>query len=332
MIFHCPACGTAAGELATTGTQTLFCGVCRFKYQVTAGALESRESRQITLRAQTPQYAGSHEREHEFRLRQAEGVRLVTLRTHGQDERFSGAPGDVFAIVHAMRGNTVENPVAVINQTTGSEVVVGKPGQTTRTGAVLVSGASALLVLLALIMASAPGLAALLMAAVVFAVVFLGVQHKLRPTHALTPGQQAALSRAALLLQEKAELEGRMEHIRGDRRDKAEIQNKLIALRSKMEDVGAELYQTRIDRINGALPLLDEKLALDDRLLDAYTRRVRMMEIEIESQSSAGVLPDDLSEQFAARQREIEEIEARTSDVKLLLSANEEVERFLKDG
>lgn len=332
MIFHCPACGTAAGELATTGTQTLFCGACRFKYHVTAGALESRESREITLRPQTPQYAGSHEREYEFRLRQPEGVRVVTLRTRGRDEQFTGARDDVVAIVHAMRGNVVENAVAVINQTTGNEVVIGQPGQTTRTGALLIAAVASFLSFLAAAAAGAPELFALLMPVAVFAFVFFMIQHKLKPTHTLTPGQRSALDRTSLLLREKTQVEQRMADIRNDRREKVEIHGKLLALRAKMEDVGAELYQTRIDRINGALPLLDEKVALNDRLLDAYARRVKMMEIELESQSSADALPEDLAEQFAARQIEIEAIESRTSDVKLLLSANEEVERFVRGG
>lgn len=330
MIFHCPACGTAAGELAVAGTQTLFCGACRFKYQVTAGALESRESREITLRPQTPQYPGSHEREYDLRLRQGDGVRVVTLRTRGRDEQFTAARNDVVAVVHAMRGNVVENPVAVINQTTGTELVIGKPGQTTRTGALLISAVTSFLTFLALAVMNAPELAALLVAALMFAFVFFVIQHTLKPTHELTPGQQSALGRTAALLLEKGELEQRMESVRADRREKAEIHGKLLGLRAKMEDVGADLYQTRIDRINGALPLLDEKVALNDRLLEAYARRVKMMEIELESQSSADALPEDLAEQFAERQMEIEAIEARTSDVKLLLSANEEVERIVR--
>jgi chromosome segregation ATPase len=158
------------------------------------------------------------------------------------------------------------------------------------------------------------------------------VQEKLKPRHKLNASQQAALTRSATLLEQKAGLERRVGEIARDRSEKLAIREKLFGLRSKMQDVGAELYQTRIDRISGALPLLDEQIGLSDKLLQSYGRTLKMVEIEIESSSAADALPEALALEMGARQDEIAEIEARTSHLKLLLSSNEEVERFLRDA
>jgi hypothetical protein len=332
MIFNCPVCHTPAGELATSGTQTLFCGNCRFKYHVTAGRLESRGSREIVHSPQTHQSAARLSREYEFRIAQPEGLRTITLRIPGQEDRFIAQKNDTLAIVHAMRGDVVENPVAVINQTTGKAVAIGRPGQATLMGSVLVGSLSGILALFLLAALNVPGSMAMLVAILLAGIVVFGLQQKLKPRHAISAAQQAALGRTGQLLLQKSGLEQRIQEVTADRRQRMEIREKLLGLQAKMQEVGAELYQTRIDRISGALPLLDEQLALDDKLLHAYRRTKLMMEIELESSSAADAIPESLPSEFGARQAEIEEIEARTSDLKLLLSANEEVERFVRGG
>lgn len=332
MIFNCPACDTPAGELATSGTQTLFCGSCRFKYQVTAGRLESRGSREIVHQPQTHQRAARSSREYEFRIAQPEGLRTVTLRIPGQEDRFIAEKNDTLAIVHAMRGDVVENAVAVINQTTGKAAVIGRPGQTTLFGSVLSGMAAGLIALFALAALDVSGTVAALLSVILAGIVAWTLQEKLKPRHAISASRQSALGRSTQLLLQKSGLEQRIQEVTAERRQRMEIREKLLGLQAKMQEVGADLYQTRIDRIHGALPLLDEQLALDDKLLHAYRRTQLMMEIELESSGAGDAIPESLPGEFDARQVEIEAIEARTSDLKLLLSANEEVERFVRGG
>jgi hypothetical protein len=331
MIFHCPVCGAPTGELATSGMQTLFCGACRFKYQVTAGTLENQGSRQVTPGRQTAQHPGSSGREYEFRIRQPDELKVVTLRLADRDDRFPPGRDDVVAIVHAMRGDVAENPVAIINQTTGSVEIVGKPGQATLMGSVLVGLSSGIVALFLLALMDVSGMVAFVVAALLSGLVAFAVQEKLKPRHAISPAQQEALERAAALLEQKTRLEQRITDVTSGRRRKVEIRGKLVGLQGKMQEVGAEMYQTRIDRINGALPLLDEQLALDDRLLEAYRRSLLMTEIEVESYNAADSIPENVWSELQAGQAEIQAIEARTSDLKLLLSANEEVERFVRE-
>lgn len=332
MIFHCPVCNAPAGELATSGMQTLFCAACRFKYQVTAGILEKQASRQLTVQRPTPQHPGSFAREYEFRIRQPDELRVVTLRLNDRDDRFTPGENDVVAVVHAMRGDVVENPVAVVNQTTGNVAVIGKPGQTTRMGSVLVGGISGIAALAPLLALDVTGSIAVLVAGLLAGGVGLAVQEKLKPRHRISTAQQGALQQSALLLQQKTGLEQRIRQITADRRRKVEIRGKLVSLQGKMQEVGAEMYQTRLDRISGALPLLDEQVALDDQLLAACRRSQLMLEIELESYGAADAIPDTVWNELQERQAEIRAIEARTSDLKLLLAANEEVERFVRDG
>ncbi|MBB4639244.1 hypothetical protein [Longimicrobium terrae] len=330
MIFNCPVCHTPAGELAASGTQTLFCGNCRFKYHITAGRLESRGSREIVHSAQTHQSAARTSREYEFRIAQPEGLRTITLRIPGREDRFIAHKNDKLAIVHAMRGDVAENAIAVINQTTGKEVVIGKPGQTTLFGSVVSGMAAGLITLFALAALDVSGTIAALLSVLLAGIVAYTLQEKLKPRHAISAAQQSALGRSTQLLLQKSGLEQRIQEVTADRRQRMEIREKLLGLQAKMQEVGADLYQTRMDRIRGALPLLDEQLALDDKLLHAYRRTQLMMEIELESSSAADAIPESLPGEFGARQAEIEAIEARTSDLKLLLSANEEVERFIR--
>lgn len=332
MIFHCPVCDAPTGELATSGMQTLLCGNCRFKYQVTAGILEKQGSRQVTIQRPTPQHPGSHVREYEFRIRQPDELKVVTVRLSDRDERFAPGENDVVAIVHAMRGDVAENPVAVINQTTGSVEIVGKPGQATLVGSALVGVSSGIVALFLLALMDVSGMIAFAVAALLAGMVVYAVQEKLKPRHAISAAQQEALGRAAVLLEQKTGLEQRIRDVTAGRRHKVEIRGKLVGLQGKMQAVGAEMYQTRIDRINGALPLLDEQLALDDRLLEAYRRSLLMTEIELESYGAADSIPENVWSELQARQAEIQAIEARTSDLKQLLSANEEVERFVREG
>jgi hypothetical protein len=332
MIFHCPVCNAPAGELATSGMQTLFCVACRFKYQVTAGTLEKQGSRQVTLQRPTPQHPGSFVRDYEFRIRQADELKVVTLRLSDRDDRFTPGENDVVAVVHAMRGDVVENPVAVVNQTTGTVVAVGKPGQATKLGSALVGGISGIVALVPLFAMDVSGSIAMLVAGVLAGGVGYAVQQKLKPRHRISAAQQGALEQAARLLQQKTGLEQRIRQVTAERRRKTEIRGKLVALQAKMQEVGAEMYQTRLDRMRGALPLLDEQLALDDQLLAAYRRSQLMLEIELESHGAADAIPDSVWSELEAKQVEIREIEARTSDLKRLLSANEEVERFVREG
>ncbi|HEX8394477.1 MAG TPA: hypothetical protein VF665_19175 [Longimicrobium sp.] len=332
MIFNCPVCSTSLGELATAGNQTLFCAKCQFKYHVAAGTVVSSDSRQITHRPQGHQHRGRYEREYEFRLAQPEGLRVITLRRPQREEQLSAKPNDVVAVVSAMRGNTVENPVAFINQTTRTVSEVGRPGQTTLVGSLIIGAMAGILTLFALSGLGVPGAIPMAVGLLVFALVAFGVQEKLKPRHKVTPSQQAAFSRTATLLQQKAGLEQRILEITNDRREKLAIRDQLAGLRAKMQDVGSELYQTRIDRIDGALPLLEEQAALNDKLLHSYSRTLKMVEIEIESNHAADALPETLSLDAIARRDEIAAIEARTADLRQLLSANEEVERYLRAG
>jgi hypothetical protein len=333
MIFQCRSCNAAIGELAKSGAQTLFCARCRFKYQVTAGVLASRGSRQITHQRQTTRQVGSYEREYEFRFaRPDHQVELVTVRLPGKDDRFRARANDTVAIVYAMRGNLRENLVALINQTTGHVTVVGAPGRDT----VAQAGAIGCLtfVVLAYVLAesgvSAPVLVIVAITASIF--VFFKLEEALKPRHDLAPAQRAALSRSTKLLQQKAALAHRIAAVNRDREDKAIMRGKLMSPKDKMLDIGSDLYQSRIGRITQALPLIDEQLDLDDQLLAACNKALKMVEIELESDSAAEAIPDDVVQALEEREHEIANIASRTKDVELMLAANEEVERVLRGG
>jgi hypothetical protein len=333
MIFHCPSCRSAIGELVASGAQTLFCARCRFKYHVAAGVLASRGSRQITHQRQTTRQAGSYEREYEFRLTRANHqVEMVTVRLPGKDDRFRAKANDTIAIVHAMRGHMRENLVALVNQTTGHVTVVGTPGGDTGATAAGIGCITFIALVLGLNGTGIPSPAPVIIAIAVSALVFLKLVEALKPRHHLAPTQQAALSRSTKLLEQKAALRRRTNAVHRDRQDKAEMRGKLLALKDKMEEIGGGLYQSRIDRISQALPLIDEQIELDDRLLAACDKALKMVEIELESDSAAEAIPDDVAQALEEREHEIALIESRTNDVELMLAANEEVERVLRGG
>lgn len=333
MIFHCPSCRSPIGELPPTGSQILVCAGCRFKYRVTAGVLESNDSRQITRQRETWRQEGWYEREYEFRLARPNGqIELVTARIDGRDDRFRAQRNDRVAIIHAMRGHATENLVALANLTTGHLFMADLPGKGSRSKAIEIAGIGFLGLAYLLTTFGISLLGAMVIALLAAVSVFVWLDEVFKPRHALTPAEQNALARSTSLLQQKAVLAQRMAAVDRDRQDKIAVRDKLLSLKEKMDGVGADLYQTRIERIQQAIPLIDEQLELDEKLLAACGKALTMVEIELESQGAAGAIPDDIVEALQERAEEIAVIESRTADVKLLLSANEEVERLLRAG
>jgi hypothetical protein len=236
----------------------------------------------------------------------------------------------VISIVHAMRGHLAENLVALVNQTTKRTLIVGAPGEKAGEQAFAIGCASGLATLFVLSAAGAPIAVGFILGVLVFGALVTILPEQFKPRHELAPLEQASLLQTTTLLEQKAALAGRISQIEADRREKIAIRDKLVALQKKMLAVGSELYQTRIDRIHSAIPLIDKQIALDEELLGVSTKMLTMVEIEIESASAARAIPDDVAMELEARSQEVSELNARVNDLQILLSANEEVERLLR--
>jgi hypothetical protein len=112
--------------------------------------------------------------------------------------------------------------------------------------------------------------------------------------------------------------------------EKRRLQERLLALRTKMEQVGSELYASRIDLIGRALELTRKQLVVEEKLLREYDRTITMIEIEMETLDSARAVPTNIVEALEARTAELEALHTENIELRRQLEANEEVERVLR--
>jgi hypothetical protein len=68
-----------------------------------------------------------------------------------------------------------------------------------------------------------------------------------------------------------------------------------------MHSVGAELYQTRVERLASAISTIEQQTEIDRQLILGYDRLVTMIDIELESNAVATSLPDPVSQSLSAK-------------------------------
>jgi hypothetical protein len=316
-----------------SGILDVICAKCHFAYRFFYGKLAGRNSRQVTVQRQTKKQTGSYRREYELRIEIASGNLLTfDFSTPGKNDWVLVRRGDYLLLTYTVdKGGKLEDLVSIGDTTTGSSYAISSPGANA-------SGVAAVLAFIVFLGAFVvvwgpidlsffPSLG---LAFLVSIAAYIGFVRAFEPRRKLAPAEQGALAERHQTLEQKQALSEKRGKAAADLSTKEQTTSKLRQLLAKVQGVGGELYQTRIERITRAIALLERQAEIDRSLVLGYDRLVTMIEIEIESSSVASSLPVSVAEDLSQKLAELRAVEAQHGEIEVQLAANEEVERLLK--
>lgn len=326
----CPQCRIPIGELTRAGESTLLCPKCRYQFHVDHGQVVRRSSRQRTLQRETSSQRGIYEREYSLALITRDGsLEQIQFTTPGKEERVKVERGDLISVFFTLRGHRLEEIVSVVNHTRETTCLLNRPGHESRKLAWARAAVLAIIVFGTLTYYGVSGRPALLAGVVTLIVLRILFGHRLAPREVVSAHENAVIEKNQTLLEQKMALLSRRKRVRDDQERQEGVMERLVELRDKMMDVGEELYQRRICNIEKAMRLIEQQLELELRLLDQYDRAIKILEVEYETGRTCDTLPDEVSSALLVKLEELRAAEAMNSELDLMLSANEEVERLL---
>lgn len=330
-MFTCPVCTAIVGQYPDGGVTTLVCARCTFKYELSGGTCVALHSQTHEVRRAVSDGPALLARRFELSIATSlrETLRF-TFETDRNDDWIRIAPGDRTVVVYTMRAEAREELLFIVNRTTGERFVLGKPGQRSKSRAVLYGALSAAIAGTSAALLSAPFAIAVGLALVAGVAATKGIGYALRPRHRLATDEQLALTaRQSLLVQKKSLLASRSV-VLDEVENRRTLGEKLRSLRSRMVAVKLDAYASRIAQIDRALQVLQEQLAMDDRLLGEYDRTMQILDIEYESSLTADALPADSAAIMESRVAELHMAEELRAEVTRTLAANDEVEQLLR--
>lgn len=329
-MFLCPKCNASLGEIGPTGILEEVCSRCHYKFQVLKGRLADRSSEVVTTRSETPGQRAEYRRDYELRLDLPDRFEVLSLCTNGDADKLPMRTGDTVSFVHTMKGDEREDLLFITDHTTGEQFTLGRIGATARSRAAMFALLLGIGTAIFTLIAGASGTLVAVSSLVVAAGSMLLLSRKLSPVATLPDDEQATLAARQELLEQKRQMLLQQARIQDDRREKSATIVRLQDLQAKMRSVGLAAYQPRIETMDRAIATLNEQVALDERLLAAYTRNISILEIEYETGTAATALPSDVGAELTLKLEELRTLEAQHADLSRELEANEEVERLLR--
>jgi hypothetical protein len=307
------------------------CANCRYKFEVVRGRVVGRSTQEITVQQQTTKQSGDYRRAYEFRVeRDGGGLEVLEFTVPGKDDWIRVRHGDTAAIVHTMRGTAREELLAIRNYTNGNNYILSHPGAASQKAATLWACVAAFIAVIIVFQLHLPMKIAVAIPVGALVVTRLVLRKRLAPIHEITPEHAAELANTQSLLQQKTQLQAQLARVTGEYSQRTALRGRLAALRDKMRVVGLAAYDSRIASIESALKTIDSQSALDRQLIEGYDRAIKILEIEYESGSIAGSLPEDVSAVVVQRQDELRAIEEHQAELARELAANVEVEQLLR--
>jgi hypothetical protein len=331
-MFLCPKCNASLGEVGPSGILEEVCSRCHYKFQVLKGRLADRASEQVVLRRETPGQRPEYRRDYELRLELPDRYEVLSLWTNGPDDRIPVRRGDIVSFVHTMNGDRREDLLFITDHTTGEQFGLGRIGANARHRAALIALLLGIGTAIFTHIAGASETFVLVYSLVVAVGSMMLLSRKLAPRMSLPEDEQALLAARQELLERKRQMLLQRDLIQTDKREKSDTIARLRELQAKMRSVGLDAYKSRIETMDRAIATLNEQVALDDRLLAAYTRNISILEIEYETGTATTALPTDAGTEISLKLDELRALEAQHADLSRELAANEEVERLLRPG
>jgi hypothetical protein len=315
-------------DIITVGTERPVCPQCLFRYEVVTGRVAAGPGLQGSGGASPVPYAQAPA----LQLATGADPAAVTVRVPLKGVNLQMPGGDLACVVQVAEDAGPGEVVAVYNLTTGQHFALAAPGDKAAGTALLGGTAVTLTAFLVLGLIGLPWPLVAVLAVLVGAGIFLWIRDRDGPRARLSAAARGALHHKRGLLERKEELQRTIHALQQEREKKTALQARLQRLAAKMEEVGADLYGTRLAVVEAGLGTVEQQLALDDRLVAGYAKTIKIIEIELEASASADDIPEDLAGVLAARQAELEALEAEHRKLKDQLAANDEVEKLLRSG
>ncbi len=333
LMLNCPNCANVIGEYPDASVAIVACAHCTFKYELSAGTCTSLRSHLVEVRRAVLDGPALHMRRFELSVATSSRETLrFTFDTDRDDEWIHIATGDRVVVAYSMRADTREELLFVVNRTRGERFVLGKPGQRSKSRAMLFGTLAAAVGGTTAAVLSAPFLLAAGVALLAGVATTKGLGYALRPKHVLAAHEQVELTARSELLIQKRSLRESRGVVLNDIENRRSLAERLHRLRSRMIAVRLDAYATRIADTDRALQALDEQRQMDDRLLAEYDRTLQILDIEYESSVAAETLPSDAAGIMDSRLAELRVVEELRADVTRRLAANDEVEQLLRSN
>jgi len=330
--IHCPSCTRPLGRVNSEGISQVACNTCQQSFGVIYGKLTGWVSWWEAMLYLTSTLPSIYKRRYEFRVATpGRDLRVLKFSMPGQSDRVPVRPGDRISILYSLSGNGMRKLIAIYNHTIGKQYRLPSP---IPTAAYLLAtqGSIATLALVG-ILATGWGSPWMLGAGAIALLAYTRLVNVAELTNPPLLGDiavEARLLEERRLMQQKAQLEQRVEVIRQERHSHIDLIQRLQALRSKILGFNPALYATRVASIESAIRLLKQRIQHDQLLVEQYHQTVQMIDIELEATYLADQLPElnDFTGTILSRLEELRAIEEQNNNLRFQLEANEEVRRL----
>ncbi|EKQ69336.1 hypothetical protein OsccyDRAFT_1962 [Leptolyngbyaceae cyanobacterium JSC-12] len=336
LSLSCPSCGKAIADLHHRSSQSqIHCPACGKRYGVLYGKLSQRSSIQEALFYLKSTLPSFYKRHYTLQITTADRtLRHLQFSIPGKADVIPVNRGDILTVLYTMQGYVMKKLVAIANHTTGKQYVLPNPIPssshhvaillTIMTGFVAVSFLGGLnLVLTALFSA-------------ISVLAYLKFTHCAQlttpPLEEQTREAKRLLADQRLMAQQRRIVQ-RISELRHERQANQVLIEQLETLKQKMSQVDQTLYSARIYRATGAINILKQQIANNQRLVREYERTLKMIEIEIDTSWIADQLPDaeNFTRAILERLAELKEIEDQNQTLKFQLAAYEEVKLYVAE-
>lgn len=326
--LQCPSCSRPISDLHSAASQVT-CAYCRNRYGVVFGKLSRRSSIYETLLHFSSKLPTFYRRHYTLQITTPDrNLKLLQFSVPGKTDNLPVQHGDIVSALYTVQGYLMKKLVVITNHTTGKRYVL--PNPVPSAGYLTIALGT---VVLGLLVASYMTGGSLFLTAALSALGVLLVLKATDSAQLTTPSLEdrgregSRLIADQKLLVHKTKLEHRIDELSHECKSVQFLIEQIEELKQKMLDVDRDLYSVRIYRSTGAIGILKQQIANNQRLMREYRRTLKMIDIEIDTSWIADQLPnaDNFTRAIAQKLAELKEIEDQNQYLKLQLAAYEEV-------
>jgi hypothetical protein len=296
------------------------CIQCQYHYGLAYGTVQQLSDSLEPLPSRRAKGQSRYQRRYELRLITLDGaLKVFDFKRPSEEKPFSAVAGDCVCVFYTLRGSAVDELIAVTNHTTDSCLALSSPdrkarafGRSTGLGVFLTGAVLATFV-------HDPVNTILLVSAIPSSIYAGFAAMRLKSSKLRQEPDLPRLVSEQKLLAQKFDLEQRVAALRQEHSANQKLLTRLQALKQKMLDVGREIYANRIEQVTRAIDILAKQQSFTQNLIAGYIQVTKIVEIEFETSQLADQLPEDISGQILARLEELRAIEAKKSELALLV-------------
>lgn len=311
---------------------TAVCSDCRLQFQVVRGRVTTAEATVSVTRAARPHAAPVTVWVYQVRLALANGRAEIVEFRLTEPETFTAQKGDVVSAVYLMRGSERDSLLSVHNGTLAERVVIALPDEKATKKAWLFAGGIGATTGVLVTALAGIGLLGFGVGALTFVGAGFALGHTFMPRVKISADEQARLTATQRMIAEKLELEEARSRVVQGIESRAELRERLVSLRTKMERLGLDVYAPRIAAMTAGVAAIDQQVALEAKLRDMYERSIAMLEIELEAGAAVNAMEPLEAPHIAATFAELRDLEEQQRELGRQIAANAEVEGLLRGG